>query len=441
MSGETDVTVEFGQMYNDAGATAQLNSVFFGDRELEVIAVTEPSWNNQELGTYTITYRAKYLMFEATAQRTVHIVDTQAPIITLLYDSDSLTLPGETYEEEGFVAEDNYDGDITDKVERIAETDLIRYRVTDSSGNTTEITRPIQYGDLTAPVLTLKGESTITIKAGQKIQEPGYTATDNVDGDITHKVTVSNTHNTNIAGQYIITYTVTDSFGNTTTATRKLVVEGAKQPEVVTPEGATIYLTFDDGPSEHTLRLLDILDKYDVKATFFVVGSANTAYFDDIVERGHSIAIHAYSHDYSKIYASEEAYYNDLNKMSDLIFDKTGVRTKLLRFPGGSSNAVSKNYCKGIMTKLTQGVQDRGYQYFDWNVDSHDASDARTADDVYNNVIKGCSGRKSSVVLQHDIKGFSVDAVERIIQWGLANGYQFRPLDSTSPTAHHGVNN
>jgi hypothetical protein len=86
-------------------------------------------------------------------------------------------------------------------------------------------------------------------------------------------------------------------------------------------------------------------------------------------------------------------------------------------------------------------VEERGFTYFDWNVDSKDAGGAKTADEVYQNVINGCRNKKASVVLQHDIHGYSVDAVERIIQWGLANGYTFAALTPDSPTAHHPINN
>ena len=162
---------------------------------------------------------------------------------------------------------------------------------------------------------------------------------------------------------------------------------------------------------------------------------------NNIVKAGHGIAIHSVTHDYSKIYASEEAFFNDLYKMQQIIKDYTGVTTTLMRFPGGSSNTISKNYCPGIMTQLTKAVKDQGFQYFDWNVSSGDAGGAKTADEVYNNVIQGISGKKTAVVLQHDIHGFSVDAVERILIWGIQNGYSFQALTSSSPVCHHGVNN
>ena len=138
-----------------------------------------------------------------------------------------------------------------------------------------------------------------------------------------------------------------------------------------------VYLTFDDGPSAYTAELLDVLDAYGAKATFFVVGSGGGNMMRQIVKRGHSIGIHAVNHDYGKLYASPEAYFDDLMKMQSIIYDNTGVKTTLMRFPGGSSNLVSRHSCEGIMTFLTQAVQDAGFQYFDWNVYSGDAGETK----------------------------------------------------------------
>lgn len=445
LNGQSEVIVEFGSTYVDEGASASVS----GGKVVPVTSTGTSTVDFEKLGTYTITYNAKYLLASVSVQRTVRVVDTQAPVITLKYVDGAITMPGEEYVEEGFVAEDNYDGDITARVNRSVVGDEVIYTVIDSSGNRTEVKRPIEYGDEIAPVLTLLGDATITIKAGEKFNDPGFTAVDNVEGDIAAKVTVSNEHNVNKVGTYTITYTVTDNFGNTATATRTLVVKAAQQPSTVVPQGGTIYLTFDDGPGAYTRQLLDILKKHDVKATFFVKNNPNYLHLlDDIVNEGHSIAIHTSSHDYEKIYSSEDAFFKDLNEMGDIIYEKTGVRTTLIRFPGGSSNTTSKKYNKGIMTRLTKMVEDMGYQYFDWNVDSDDAGSARTADEVFYNVVhgknntwRGCEDGKTHVVLQHDIKKYSVEAVDRIIEWGKANGYQFLPLDPTSPKYHHGVNN
>lgn len=434
LNGESEITLEFGDPYVEAGANATI-----GGRAVSV--AIQGKVDQQRLGSYTVTYTANHRGKTVTMQRVVHIVDTTAPTIVLVYNNNSFTLPGHEYQEEGFVAEDNYDGDITDRVQRIVENDTVIYKVTDSSGNVAEVRRPIKYGDFTPPELTLLGDTTITISAGTTFTEPGFTAYDNADGDLTANVKITGSYDIYTPGTYTITYTVTDSYDNTSTATRTLVVEKVDAPPVVAPEGSVIYLTFDDGPSEHTLRLLDILAKYNVKATFFVVGTSDIGYLDEIAAAGHSIGIHTNTHVFSDIYASEEAFFADLYAVRNKIYERTGINTTLMRFPGGSSNSVSAQYCEGIMSRLTKAVEAQGFQYFDWNVDSNDAGGAKTADEVYQNVINGVQGKKYAIVLQHDIHGYSVDAVERIIQWGLTNGYSFEALTSSSPTSHHPVRN
>ena len=340
---------------------------------------------------------------------------------------------------------------MTDRVRVSEGGGTVTYSVADSSGNLTIVQRQIRYHDPIAPVLVLSGEGTVKITEGGKFKDPGATANDNCDGNITDRIQVTGSVDTGKPGTYTLTYTVTDSYNNTSTATRTVVVEPKPEekpeekpdtpeepgeeefvPPVDVPAGTkVIYLTFDDGPGKHTERLLDILDKYGVKATFFVVGTGKTSMYSEIVDRGHAIGIHCNSHKYSEVYASDEAYLND----------KTGVDTRLIRFPGGSSNTASRKYCKGLMTRMTKKVEEMGYRYFDWNVDSNDAGGAKTASKVFQNVVNGCSKRNTSVVLQHDTYGYSVDAVEKIIQWGLENGYTFAALDVSSPGAHHTVQN
>lgn len=437
--GTEPITLVYGvDTYQEPGATATVNG-----KPVEV--TISGTVDEEKLGTYEIIYQAKYLWFTETAKREVKVVDTTAPVITLVQTPGHTTPPGELYQEEGFTATDDYDGDITDKVQVTVEGDIVTYTVSDSSGNQTTQTREIVRSDIEAPVLTLKGDTKITLSAGGKYSEPGFTATDDRDGDITANVKVTGSVDVYRAGTYTITYTATDNAGNVTTAERTVVVKAIQQPSTQSPGDKVIYLTFDDGPSPHTQKLLDILAKYNAKATFFVV---NTGYnmntlLNNIVKGGHAIGIHSVSHNYEKIYASEEAFFNDLYGMQKIIKDKTGVTTTLMRFPGGSSNAVSKKYCKGIMTKLTKAVEDQGFQYFDWNVSSGDAGDVSTTDKVFNNVTKGIAARngKYSIVLQHDLYKFSVEAVERILIWGIENGYTFKALDSSSPTAHHPVNN
>ena len=204
-----------------------------------------------------------------------------------------------------------------------------------------------------------------------------------------------------------------------------------------------IYLTFDDGPGPYTSRLIDTLNRYGAKATFFVNGYNSTYRYciGKASRSGHAIGNHTYSHDYSYVYDSTSNFWADVERLNNVIKDQTGKTTKLLRFPGGSSNMVSRNYTYGIMSTLTRQAGNRGWAYFDWNVDSNDAGGTTTSSGVYRNIVNGVSGRSSAVVLCHDIKGYTVDAIEDVIIWGQRNGYVFLALDTGSPTAHHSVNN
>lgn len=443
--GEKEVTLEYGETYTDAGADAAIYGSLVMQAGREVPVSVQNGVNDRVVGTYEVRYHAVYEKWSTHERRVVHIVDTQKPQILLRSSRGAYTIPGQPYEEEGFLAADNYDGNITGKVVRTEQNGTVTYTVADSSGNSTEVTRQIVYYDPIPPELILAGDSKITITQGKKYQEPGYTATDNCDGDLTESVRIDGKVNTAKAGTYTLTYSVTDSYGNSATATRTVVVKAkpkvqSSSQNTVVPNGKVIYLTFDDGPSKYTAELLDVLAKYDVKATFFVINSGYGGTLQRIVNEGHSIGIHSATHEYKTIYASEEAFFADLEKMQGIIESKTGVKTYLMRFPGGSSNTVS-SFNEGIMTRLTAAVEERGYRYFDWNVTSGDAGETKSTEQVYKNVIAGVQKRDVSIVLQHDSKSYSVDAVEKIIKWGLENGYTFLPLDMTSPTAHHRINN
>ena len=468
LNGPTEITLEYGELYEDPGAGAVFHGTLFFKEPLDVTVIQEGYVDYETLGTYQIRYLSTYtvdsmfgeVVLAADAIRTIRVVDTVAPVITLTTNPDTFTIPGETYQEEGFSATDNYDGDITDLVVRTETTEAITYQVSDSSGNAVTVDRPIVYHDPIPPELVLNGEASMMLERGKTYQEPGFTATDNCDGDLTQQVTVTGTVDTMKEGTYTLTYTVQDSYENVTTVTRTVTVYAPdatrptepKDPEKETttisgqkanpknPVGGVIYLTFDDGPSRYTSRLLDILAKYDAKATFFVVNTGYISTVSRMAAEGHAVAMHSATHDFQKIYASEEAFFADLEKIQSLITTYTGKTSMLMRFPGGSSNSVSR-FNKGIMTRLAALVQERGYTYFDWNVDSNDAGGATTALEVYNNVVNGVATRKSSVVLLHDIKGYTVDAIEEIIIWGLANGYTFQALTPDSPTCHHGIRN
>ena len=204
----------------------------------------------------------------------------------------------------------------------------------------------------------------------------------------------------------------------------------------------TIYLTFDDGPSENTRKVLDILDQYNAKATFFVTG-LHQEYKDMIKEaydRGHTIGLHTYSHNYAAVYQSEDAYFSDLDQIGQLVESEIGYVPCFIRFPGGSSNTVSKKYTAGIMTQLSKDVTAKGYQYYDWNVSFGDGT-TRTAEDIVSIATGGT--QTNIVMLAHDASGkdTTVEALPTVLQYYTDQGYVFKSIDRDSIVVHHGINN
>lgn len=197
-------------------------------------------------------------------------------------------------------------------------------------------------------------------------------------------------------------------------------------------EGKIAYLTFDDGPSNLTPHVLDVLDEYDVKATFFVTYKESEdlqKYYKEIVDRGHTIAVHTASHDYEDIYKSIYAYMDDFYKMYDCIYEETGVRCSLFRFPGGSHNGY--NYGNDMPSIILE-MERRGFKYYDWNVSTGDGGNWVTPDDILNRVKDQSAGRDRLVVLMHDSasKNATLEALPNVIEYLKSEGYTFGALSS-----------
>lgn len=200
------------------------------------------------------------------------------------------------------------------------------------------------------------------------------------------------------------------------------------------------YLTFDDGPSDNTLKILNSLKAGNAKATFFVVGTAKLSYIKNINAEGHSIGLHTDTHEWS-IYKTEATYFADLISLKGKIKNIIGKEVNIIRFPGGSSNKVSANYNKGIMTRLTKSVLQKGFSYFDWNVDSLDASGNRVAvNKMLDNIKKESKNKKEICLLMHDTssKNTTVEALPYIISYLRSQGFRFEPLTEKSNGFHHG---
>lgn len=399
--------------------------------------------NPDKIGTYVLEYQIDYLIFMDKKKVTVDVVDKKAPVIELVGGEDVNICPNKEYEELGYKAQDNYDGDVTEKVKITKKENKIIYEVQDSSSNKTKIERRIKISDIEKPTITLEGESDISLYINDSYQEKGYKATDNCDGDITSKVEVTGSVNTSSKGTYTINYKVSDNSGNETSITRTIKV---KEKSLIRPQGGgggrgIVYLTFDDGPNEGTTNIiLNILKEEGVQATFFVTCNGPDYLIQRMHNEGHTVALHTASHNYNYVYSSVDNYFADLQRVSDRVERLTGQKSMLIRFPGGSSNTVSRRLNSGIMTRLTKEVLNRGYHYFDWNVDSNDAAGANTSG-VYNNVINNISLNRENVVLMHDVKSTTRDAIRNIIRYGKQNGYTFRKITNDTAMVTHGVNN
>lgn len=195
--------------------------------------------------------------------------------------------------------------------------------------------------------------------------------------------------------------------------------------------GKVCCLTFDDGPSPNTDRVLEILDQYGVKGTFFIVGSAATSAagqerMRQITAAGHTLGMHSWSHDYKKLYASVDAFLEEFNSLYQHIYEVTGAYPSVYRFPGGSLNGYDRGVYQEIIAEMTR----RGFVYFDWNASAQDATvTPRPAGDIAADCLKGV-GRDLVVVLCHDsgARGTTVAALSAIIEGYQAAGYTFSAL-------------
>lgn len=438
LNGDAVVNINIGEKYKEEGFKAQYCSkyvkIFCKDINNKV-NITKNIRNSKH---YFINYNLEYKNNSKVLTREIINSDIESPVIELVED-DSIVCPNQIYKEPGYKAYDNVDGDITKNVIREVRDKKVYYSVIDSSGNKKIVYRNISYKDNEVPEITLVGGDIEYIFKNTKYTDNGIIAIDNCDGNISEKVNVDSNLDTSKNGEYEIIYTISDNSGNKATKKKKVVVydDLSKVPK----NGKIIYLTFDDGPGSYTEDILKILDKYNVKATFFVTNQFSS--YQNLIkkeyEKGHTIAIHTYSHKYDKIYSSADEFINDFNNMNQVILEQTGTTSKIFRFPGGSSNTIS-TFNKGIMTELTNKMTELGYVYFDWNIDSEDTM-SDDAHEVFQNVKNGIEKKDVSVVLMHDIKKVNIESLDLILNYGLKNGYTFLPLKNDTPPVHHTVNN
>ncbi len=203
-------------------------------------------------------------------------------------------------------------------------------------------------------------------------------------------------------------------------------------------EAKRVYLTFDDGPSIYTGQILDILAANHVKATFFVIGRDEEYYdyYKRIVDEGHTIGMHSYTHVYQDLYESKESFGNEITMLQDLIYRVTGVKSTIFRFPGGSSNQVSQLPIETYISYLNEN----GITYYDWNALSGDAvTSGLSPEQLVSNIMNDVEKNQNSIVLMHDLQTThtTVESLQLLIDTLKSEGYEILPIDENTPLIQH----
>lgn len=400
--------------------------------------------NNQKLGQYQIQYQYQKKTFVLK----VFIDDTLPPQFETI---NTKILRNQTVNPSSLVKDIKDDSKtIVYFKEDYLFNEIKTYRVIiiveDAYENKTEKQAYILVESKDNEAPTIQGIEKLTILIGDQIHlKKGVIVKD--DYDKKPKLTIDDSAlNIRKVGEYEVYYRVEDDSGNIETYIRQVEVLSQYANREALKDGIKIcYLTFDDGPSENTKKILDILEEYHIKATFFVTGTSpkDFHYIKKAYDQGHVIGLHTYSHDYEKIYSSLRAYIQDLNQIKEVVYNQTGVYTPYMRFPGGSSNLVSKKYNVGIMKRLTHKVIDLGYQYYDWTSINGDGENIKTISGLKKKAIEEIEGKEDVMFLMHDSITCqnTVKALPYILDHLIKKGYQFETINQYSPTFHHTVQN
>ena len=429
--GDKRVGIKVFESYKDPGATLRIGKKTIKPSKYKV-KVTG-SYDINKIGMYKIDYSVKYYGKELTDTKIVTVYDDTKPELTLNIDKVQKDYCTKKYKQEiKYTATDNYDGDISSKVEVEETEDKLIYKAVDSSGNETIKEVLIDYGTKPSNKFELNGSAKTYVNINSEYTEKGASYVDGCGKKIDKEIKITGTVDTKTLGEYKITYEVAGE----KPITRTVIVR--EKPHKI------IYLTFDDGPGANTKKVLNALDKYNVKATFFVTNQFPKYQYliKEEYDKGHAIGVHTLTHSWN-IYNSLQDYIYDFDAMNEIIKNQTGSYTKIFRFPGGSGNTVSRSHSTGVVTAIAEEMTNRGYAYFDWNLSSGDASTGKvTSQKIINNVLNSVDNcAYNCVILFHDYKPTTANAIEPILSELVSRGYSFSTLSVNSPTVHAKIKN
>lgn len=404
------------------------------DGHKEDVKIDSSRVDIHHLGEYQVTYQYK----KESRDLRIKVVDSVAPECDVKEGKVALNQQADPYRfveniKDATQTKVYFDKDYKFNKEGKQTIQLV---IEDEASNKTYKKTTVDVVPDTTPPQIIASNASILVGSDISI-ESLVTLNDDFDSNPTLSINKGNFDNQKV-GHYQVELTAMDASKNKSkkTITIQVIDETRKDEKVV-------YLTFDDGPSKYTAQVLDILDKYHCKATFFITGM-NASYRKYITmahDKGHTIGLHTYSHKYNKVYASTDAYFKDLEKIGKLAKDYIGYTPKYIRFPGGSSNTISKRYSKGIMSKLSKMVEDKGYIYYDWNAENGDGYSNMSKKEMYKRATS--SREKQIMILMHDANGKqnTVDILPDVIEYYQSKGYVFKAIDDSSIVPHQNVLN
>ncbi len=389
------------------------------------------------------SYEVVYSLFAQTKKLTVEVKDTTPPVVQA--QNVTRLWPSVVMVEDfivGYTDHSEVRFSFLEKPDWHRGINPVYIKATDAYGNETIVMQEVTFImiDTTAPSIEVDGRLEVEQGQSLKLGLPGLEIFDDCDPSL-QLTTELDEHPIYELGDYEIQATLRDRSGNTTTTLIPIRVIPVQDHA----HARYVYLTFDDGPSQHTQDVLRILDRYGVKASFFVTGMNPdyTSQIQSAYAQGHTIGLHTYSHQYSQIYQSVEAYFQDLEKIQTVVQEQTGAPSTFIRFPGGSSNIVSRHYHEGIMSQLANEVEAQGYQYFDWNSSVDDAVLGHDANDILVTGKAQTELQGDLMLLLHDGSGnqATVEVLEELIVYYLQQGYVFKAIDASTTPIHHQIFN